>query len=41
LSRERASRGRDLAAAEAQHEANLAEMRRAADMLRKALAGRI
>jgi hypothetical protein len=33
--------GANLEAAEAEHEANLAEMRRAADMLRKALAGRI
>jgi len=31
--------GADLAAAEAEHEANLAEMRRAADALREALAG--
>jgi rRNA maturation endonuclease Nob1 len=32
--------GADLAAAEAEHEANVAEMRRAADALREALAGR-
>lgn len=32
--------GADLDAAEAEHEANVAEMRRAADALRKALADR-
>ncbi|MEA3064233.1 MAG: hypothetical protein QOJ27_668 [Sphingomonadales bacterium] len=32
--------GADLAAAEAEHEANVAEMRRAAEALRAALAGR-